>query len=107
MGIDGSAQASHSFMSSEWPWRFAWESFENQVKDIQLERAKQKNRQLLRKETITEDMKAQPWVSGEDFETDWQSKQVCYRARKSVLEEIELRSGKSLRKVCLMPVGTR
>ena len=69
-------------------------SMHHDVHKILLDRMKVREERLRRVDTISNEKKTQPWELGEDFK-DAQSK---WRAKSSVLDEIEVRSGKQIKK---------
>ena len=96
MSINLHTPSSKAFLTSDWPWKYRWLSMHHEVNKILLDGLKARDEKMRRNDTILDNKskKTKPWEEGEDF-TDPQAK---YRAKNSVLAEIEVRSFMQIKK---------
>jgi len=81
-------------MNSEWPWHYLWLFMTNESNKLRISEMTLANLALGRHHSTVDTTKAKQWEYGSDFKT----KQAKYRAKCTVMGELEKRSGKGVLK---------
>jgi len=94
LGINVNVGEGRAYMTTEWPWKYLWLYIENKANIHQIESMRLNNAALSRVKSKGDSIHAKDWEHGEDFTNRGRK---CH-ARSSVMDELEMRSGKQLAK---------
>ena len=102
LGINVNVGKGRAYMTTECPWKYLWLYIEIKANIHQIESMRLNNAALSRVKSKGDSIHAKDWEHGEDFTNRGRK---CH-ARSSVMDELEMRSGKQLAKAeCIYPAS--